>query len=160
MTPRSRYFFLLLFLRSHLHLDTQGAHLQLDTQAVKSCTVAPDWLTHTHEYLGGTFSPTNSPVPSTIPGFGDRHHPSPFQNILYKTPSCTSCTKVPPAPPPAKLPIVQDISLPTPAFVPATGAPPDGQIGSKVSDQSFFKQSCTSHPPRFNLALVSNQSFF
>ena len=60
----------------------------------RCCTIAPDWLTH--EYLGGTFSPANIPAPPTLPGFGDRDHPSPSvskKSLLHLL----------------QLPIVQDI---------------------------------------------------
>ena len=119
LTPGSCHFFLIPFSRFTF------------AQIRGRCTVAPDWLLH--EYPGGTFSPANSPVPPTVPRFGDHHHPSSsvHQNICKK-----------PFLQLLKLPIVQNISPHTPAFVTVTGAP-GGQIGGRVwtnlSLSSWFK---------------------
>ena len=89
LTPGSCHFFLIPFSRFTF------------AQIRGRCTVAPDWLLH--EYPGGTFSPANSPVPPTVPRFGDHHHPSSsvHQNICKKalpaTPETAHCPEYFPA---------------------------------------------------------------
>ena len=82
LTPKTGSFFTLLFLRLHLHLDTQP---------LQSC--ARLTYTHTHEYLGGTFSNTNSQYHPLSPDLGTTAIPllSVQQNLGDKIPQSIAC---------------------------------------------------------------------